>query len=83
MANLRLWGDKMWHQGRLKITCCNGCTDRVADPNCHGYCEKYLSQRAELDKSNAEMRKKQEVAWGLNEQKFDSYHRIEKQMHRR
>ena len=22
---------------------CYGCTERVADPNCHGYCEKYLT----------------------------------------
>ena len=45
-----------YYVGRPKITCCNGCTERQADPNCHGFCEKYLSQKAELEKKNAEVR---------------------------
>lgn len=36
---------------RTKINCCHNCPDRVADPNCHGYCETYLKQKAEYDEA--------------------------------
>ena len=29
---------------------CYGCKDRVADPTCHGYCEKYIAYRKECDR---------------------------------
>ena len=29
---------------RLKITCCNNCTDRY--PGCHDVCKKYQNQKA-------------------------------------
>lgn len=72
-----------WVDRRPKITVCMGCTERVADPNCHGYCEKYLAQRAELDKANAEKRKKQEVVWRIQDQKYDMYEKIDRAKHRR
>jgi hypothetical protein len=49
---------------RYKITCCLGCVDR--NPGCHSVCEKYIQQRAELDESKAEDRKKHNIEYGLN-----------------
>jgi hypothetical protein len=72
-----------YYVGRPKITCCNGCTERQADPNCHGFCEKYLSQKAELEKKNAEVRKKQEINWGIMDQKYDMYAKIDRAKHTR
>jgi hypothetical protein len=73
----------MFRQGRPKITCCNGCTERVADPNCHGYCEKYLAERAQLDQRNAEVRKRQEVNWRIQDQKYDMWSKVDRAKHRR
>lgn len=33
---------------------CKGCNDRVADPNCHGTCQRYV----DWAKANAEERQK-------------------------
>ena len=31
---------------------CKGCTERVADPNCHGTCERYMKWQAnELERN--------------------------------
>lgn len=40
---------------------CLGCKERVADPNCHGYCEKYIAFRKELDKQNAVEYKQKQI----------------------
>lgn len=37
------------------ISCCRDCPDRA--PNCHGKCERYLKERAELDELNERIRK--------------------------
>lgn len=51
---------------RTAIDCCKkDCPDRNADPNCHGYCEKYLKQRAELDETNKAMLQKKLVDAGI------------------
>jgi len=31
---------------------CEGCGDRVADPNCHTTCERYAAYRAHRDAAN-------------------------------
>ena len=36
---------------------CQGCHDRVPDPNCHGTCERYKAWRAKLDTINEAERK--------------------------
>ena len=64
-----------------KITCCKDCQDRY--PCCHGSCEKYITQRAELDAYNAEQRKKAEVKDGLNAFLFNSIERTNKQINYR
>lgn len=51
---------------RTAIDCCKkDCPDRNADPNCHGYCEKYLKQRAELDETNKAMFEKNRIENGI------------------
>lgn len=37
------------------MACCKGCPDRA--PHCHGKCERYLKERAELDALNEKIRK--------------------------
>ena len=32
--------------------CGKECPDRQVEPNCHGYCERYLKWRAGIDKLN-------------------------------
>ena len=66
---------------RYKITCCLGCVDR--NPGCHSVCEKYIQQRAELDASKAEERKKHSVEVGLNECLSASIHKYSKKNNRR
>ena len=31
---------------------CKGCVERVAEPNCHGACERYKEWRAKIDDIN-------------------------------
>ena len=56
---------------RTKIDCCHKCPDRVADPNCHGYCEKYKRQKAEYEETKAEMDKQAKIQNGLSGQSID------------
>lgn len=37
------------------ISCCKDCPDR--EPHCHGNCERYLKERAELDAMKESVRK--------------------------
>lgn len=41
------------------VTVCRRCTERHI--GCHGTCERYLEQRAEMDRIRAEQRKKELV----------------------
>lgn len=41
------------------VTVCHRCTDRHI--GCHGTCERYLEQRAEMDRIRAEQRKNELV----------------------
>lgn len=67
---------------RYRIDCCKpDCPDRSGE--CHGTCEKYLTQRAELDATNAENRKKQEVERNLNGFTDDGIHRYRKRINSR
>jgi hypothetical protein len=63
---------------RTIIDCCNGCTERQADPNCHGFCKRYLIQKAELDESNAEIKRIQNIETNLNMQKAERVKRMVK-----
>ena len=40
------------------IAPCKGCTERVADPNCHITCEKYLTFRRLKDEQKKELTEK-------------------------
>lgn len=53
---------------RTKIDCCWDCPDRQADPNCHGYCERYLRQKAEYEETKAAKDQKAQVESGLSGQ---------------
>lgn len=59
---------------RTKITCCKDCQERF--PGCHGSCEKYIQQRAELDAAKAELRKKHDINKGLNEFRYDGINKV-------
>ena len=61
---------------RLKIDCCWGCPDRVADPNCHGYCDTYIQQKAEYDETMAEKKKKEKVDKDLYSQMSDGLDKV-------
>lgn len=66
----------LFNNSRYNITCCKDCPDRQADPNCHGFCEKYLQQKKVYEEQMAEARKKADIARGLTEQQFDSAERV-------
>lgn len=36
------------------VSPCYGCKDRVADPTCHGYCEKYIAFDKECERIRQE-----------------------------
>lgn len=42
----------------MKIRCCYGCEERQI--GCHGTCEKYLAEKASLDKEREDKHKKQD-----------------------
>ena len=46
---------------RANINCCYKCPDRVADPNCHSTCEKYLTQKAEWDETREQIAKQKKI----------------------
>lgn len=51
---------------RTMIDCCTkDCPDRCADPNCHGYCKRYLEQRAELNEANTARQEKSQLESGI------------------
>lgn len=58
------------------IFSCKDCKDRF--PGCHGTCETYKQQRAELDKRKAEAKKKRDIEVGLNNYFYDSMNKINK-----
>ena len=61
---------------RYKIDCCQDCEKRV--PGCHGSCEVYQTQRAELNETKAEKRKEYEIKIGLDRFMFDCIERSNK-----
>ena len=62
---------------RYKIDCCTpDCKERTS--TCHGTCKRYKEQRRELDETNAERNKKNNISTGLNTQKCKSIERIYK-----
>ena len=61
---------------RTRIDCCHHCPDRV--PGCHGSCEKYLTQKAELEETKAETQKRYYTNKGITGQRLDSLHRATK-----
>lgn len=42
---------------RKKIKCCKDCVPPKRCKDCHSTCKEYLTERAELDKTNAKIRK--------------------------
>ncbi len=57
-----------------KITCCKDCANR--HPACHGSCEKYIQQKAELDARKAEARKQYEINKGITQFRYDGINKI-------
>lgn len=66
---------------RYKIDCCFQCEDR--QPGCHGSCEEYKKQRAEMDETKAAIMKRYEVKVNLDGCLFDSIHRSTKRVNYR
>ena len=66
---------------RFRITCCKDCQKR--SPECHGSCEEYKTQRAELDETNAETRKKYEAQKALDGFLFGNIERTNKRLNRK
>jgi hypothetical protein len=62
---------------RYKIDCCKpDCPERSG--TCHGTCKRYKEQRRELDETNAELNKKNNIKNGLDTQKCNNIERIYK-----
>lgn len=62
---------------RYRIDCCKpDCAERTA--TCHGTCKRYKEQRQELDETNAEQNKKNNIKNGLDTQKCKNIERIYK-----
>ena len=66
---------------RYKIDCCMNCPDRY--PGCHGKCERYITQKAELEETQAQRRKKYEVECRLNSELYKSVERTNKWLHKK
>lgn len=45
-----------WHDNNSGCPC-NGCGDLVPEPNCHGYCERYIAWSAVQHEKNEVARK--------------------------
>lgn len=58
----------------VKITVCKDCATR--HPGCHGTCEKYIQQKAELDQWKAEQRKQLEIDQGLSAFRYDGINKV-------
>lgn len=66
----------------MKIDCCKpDCPDRCADPNCHGYCEKYKQQKIELEKTRAAMNEQAKIDSELRKQLFDTIGKVQGKKH--
>lgn len=65
---------------RTRIECCNGCVPPKRTSDCHGYCQEYAKERAELDESKRIINQNAYIASGVQEQKYD---RIAKAMKKR
>ena len=63
------------------IKCCYKCQDRVV--GCHATCEKYITEKAEWDKTAATIRKNRDLENEINSSIIDSIKRKEKRKHRR
>jgi hypothetical protein len=66
---------------RFKITCCHHCENRSA--GCHGSCEEYKTQRAELDATMAEKRKEYETDMSVASFLYESTQKRTKYKHYR
>ena len=58
---------------RTRIDCCYQCPDRF--PGCHGSCEKYLAQKAELEETKAEARRRYDIDCSVKGQRYDSLYK--------
>lgn len=65
---------------RYKIDCCTpDCPNRHGE--CHGTCEKYKTQRAELDATNEEIIKQKEIKRNLDGFVASGIDRYRKRIH--
>lgn len=48
---------------------CFGCTDRVADPNCHSTCERHLAWKKKQQAKNEAERQERERNFTMSEDK--------------
>lgn len=48
---------------RSSIKCCKDCCERKV--GCHATCDKYIREKAEWEKTKAEIRKKLEIEQGV------------------
>lgn len=61
---------------RYKIECCLNCGNRAAA--CHSTCEEYKTQKAELDATREEQRKRHELEAGIKGTLIDAMERNNK-----
>ena len=61
---------------RYRITSCNQCPDRT--PGCHGSCERYKQQKAELEATKEEHNKQKAIQAGLDAALYESVNRTAK-----
>lgn len=56
---------------KAKINCCKDCNNHSA--TCHSTCETYKTEKEELEKYKAEIRKKRRTYAGVDEHEIYSY----------
>ena len=67
--------------GSVRIKCCRECTERHL--GCHGTCERYKAEQAEMQASREEIRKQKEKDIPYENYKFASIDKMRKAQKRK
>ena len=60
----------------MAITCCHYCVAPKRYPGCHDHCPEYQEQKAENDAKREAEYKKNEIRYGINEQRSASIAKV-------
>ena len=63
----------------LGIKCCKSCVAPKRHTGCHAACPEYRQEKESNDKLNAEIRKANQIRYGLDSQRIIAFKRIKKE----